>query len=337
MKAFEPESVLIEKQALDYDLGVGIKNRYEDKEVPVKMIESHNRVKWKEQMTPLELFEKAKETLVVGVKKTLRFKSCHPSADYRVVGNTSCPGKCEYCYLATNLGSAVYPRVYVNIDEILEAIRKHIKKSEKKVTTFEASSSSDPVALEHITGVLGRMIKFFSRRDDALLRVATKFDNIDSFLNIDHNEKTRFRYSINSAYVIREFENLTPSLTSRLQAAYKLKDAGYPVGFIIAPIMLHKNWKQEYKRMVDKLATAFSGFRNSELSFELIMFRFSTRTKNIIQARYPETKLDFTKDQKKHKGFGKYVYEEETAEQLRTYLAELIKDRLPEAEIEYFI
>ncbi|ADL12803.1 spore photoproduct lyase [Acetohalobium arabaticum] len=337
MKAFEPKSVLIEEQALDYELGAEIKERYEDKEVPVRMIESHNRVKWKEQMTPLELFEKAKETLVVGVKKTLRFKSCQPSADYRVVGNTSCPGRCEYCYLATNLGSAVYPRVYVNIDEILDAIKKHIKKSEKEITTFEASSSSDPIALEHITGVLGRMINFFSQRDDALLRVATKFDNIDSFLNIDHNEKTRFRYSINSAYVIREFENLTPSLTSRLQAAYKLKEAGYPVGFIIAPIMLHENWKQEYKRMIDKLATAFSDFQNSELSFELIMFRFSTRTKNIIQERYPETKLDFSKDQKKHKGFGKYVYDEETAEQLRTYLAELIKDRLPKAEIEYFV
>ncbi|MBM7624488.1 spore photoproduct lyase [Sporohalobacter salinus] len=336
MKVFEPKLVLIENQALDYDLGVEIKTRYKDKGISVEMIESHNRVEWEEEMSPLELFKKAKETLVVGVKKTLRFKSCQPSADYRVVVNTSCPGKCEYCYLATNLGSAVYPRVYVNIDEILDAIRKHIKKSEKSVTTFEASSSSDPVALEHITGTLGKMIEFFSQRDDASLRVATKFDNIDSLLNIDHNQKTRFRYSINSTYVIREFENSTPSLTSRLQAAHKLKTAGYPVGFIIAPIMLHKNWKQEYKKMIDKLVEIFTDIQNLELSFELIMFRFSTQTQNIIQSRYPKTKLDFTKDQKKHKGFGKYVYDEETAENLRMYLTELIEDRFPKAEIEYF-
>lgn len=336
MKLFKPKSVLIERQALDYDLGVEIKQKYGDEGIPIEMIESHNRVKWEEEMTPQELFDKAKETLVVGVKKTLRFKSCYPSADYRVVGTTSCPGKCEYCYLATNLGSAVYPRVYVNINEILDAIKKHIKKTDKPVTTFEASSSSDPVALEHIAGTLGDMIEFFSQRDDALLRIATKFDNIDSFLNIDHNQKTRFRYSINSAYVIREFENLTPSLTSRLQAADKLKQAGYPIGFIIAPIMLHKNWKQEYKKMLDKLAKVLTVSEGSELSFELIMFRFSTQTKNLIESRYPETKLDFTEENRKHKGFGKYVYDEANSENLQEHLTELIEEKFPKAEIEYF-
>ncbi|MGM0471215.1 MAG: spore photoproduct lyase [Bacillota bacterium] len=336
MKLFTPQSVLIEEAALDYKLGQEIKKRYEKEGLPIKLIESHNRVKWEDKMTPQELFKKAKETLVVGVKKTLRFKSCQPSADYRVVGTTSCPAQCEYCYLATNLGPAVYPRIYVNLDEIITAIKKHIKKSEQKVTTFEASSSSDPVALEHIAGTLSQLIKFFSQRDDALLRVATKFDNIESFLKLEHNNRTNFRFSINSAYVIREFENYTPALIKRLKAAYRLRKAGYPIGFMIAPIMLHPNWQQEYEAMLTQLADLFSEFVTSDLSFELIMFRFSTRTKNVIEARYPDTKLDLIKETKKHKGFGKYVYSDKEADQLKEYLTDLIETKFPKAEIEYF-
>ncbi|SJZ38513.1 spore photoproduct lyase [Selenihalanaerobacter shriftii] len=334
MKEFVPELVLIEEAALDYKLGKEIRDKYETAQISIKLIESHNRVKWEEEMTPLELFEKAKSTLVVGVKKTLRFKSCQPSADYRVVTSTSCPAKCEYCYLATNLGSAVYVRVYVNLEEILEAIEKHIKKSDKKITTFEASSSSDPVAVEHITGTLSRLVEFFSKRDDAKLRIATKFDNVDPVLDLEHNQNTKFRFSINSDYVIRKFENLTPSLTLRLNAVNKLQKAGYPLGFMIAPIMAHEGWKEGYKDLFVKLAKTLDD--DKEISFELIMFRFSTRTKNIIEARYPDTELDLNKENRKHKGFGKYVYSDDVAKELKEYITNQIKDKFSEAKIEYF-
>jgi len=287
-------------------------------------------------MTPLELFEKAKNTLVVGVKKTLNFKSCQPSADYRVVTSTSCPAKCEYCYLATNLGSAVYVRVYVNLEEILEAIKKHIKKNDKEITTFEASSSSDPVAVEHITGALKRMVQFFAKREDAKLRVATKFDNVDSLLNLEHNENIKFRFSINSSYVIKTFENFTPSLTLRLQAANKLQKAGYPVGFMIAPIIAHDGWKDAYKEMLDRVVKICFQSIEDDLTFELIMFRFSTRSKNLIEARYPDTELKLDKEKSKHKGFGKYVYQDEVADELKRFITEQIEIKFPNAKIDYF-
>jgi spore photoproduct lyase len=336
MKEFVPELVLIEKGALDYKLAKQIKDRYEEKNIPVRIIESHNRVKWEKEMTPLELFEKAKETLVVGVKKTLRFKSCQPSADYRVVSSTSCPAKCEYCYLATNLGSAVYVRVYVNIKEIIRAIKKHIRKSDKEITTFEASSSSDPVAVEHITGNLSRLIEFFARRDDAKLRVATKFNDVEPFLDLNHNRNTKFRFSISSGYLIKKFENLTPSLTLRLEAANKLYQAGYPLGFIIAPIMVHEDWRRRYREMFKKIKEVFRGKSDLDISFELIMFRFSTRSKNIIESRYPETELSLDKEKSKHKGFGKYVYPDQVSEEIREYMTTQIEKLFPQADIEYF-
>ena len=336
MKKFNPRRVLIEEQALDYPLGKQLEEKFTARETPIEYIESHNRVRAKEEMEPTELFNWTKETLVVGVKKTLNFKSCQPSADYRVVTGTSCPGKCEYCYLAKSLGSASYVRVYVNIKEIKKAIKKHIRKGHGEVVTFEASSSSDPVAVEHLTGSLAQLINFFAGQPKGRLRVVTKFAFVDDLLELEHAGHTRFRFSINAPYIVDSFEHLTSPLEERMEGAAKIQQAGYPTGFIIAPLMIYQGWQEEYKTMLEQLQKKLPAPDSSELSFELIMYRFSTQAKNLIEARFPNTKLDLEKEKYHHKGFGKYVYPEAEAEKLREFITEQINNYFPQAEVEYF-
>ncbi len=336
MKQFIPKRVLIEEQALNYPLGQELEEKFKKMNIPVKYIESHNRVRAEKEMQPTELFNWTKETLVIGVKKTLRFQSCYPSADYRVVMNTSCPGKCEYCYLSTNLGSASYLRIYVNIDEILEAVSKHIKKEEGKIVTFEASSSSDPVAVEHLTGSLKKLIEYFAELEQGRLRVVTKFPFVNNLLNIEHNNHTKFRFSINSAYVIDNFEHLTGSLEERLIAAKKIQNANYPLGFIIAPLMIYDGWEEGYTHLLDSLKEELANPNDPNLSFELIMHRFTTRSKKLIEARFPNTKLNLEKEEHEHKGFGKYVYTKEQAEHLEEFLRSKIEESFPQAKVEYF-
>lgn len=337
MKLFEPTRVFIEEAALEYDLGQKIKSRYQHLNIPVKTIESHNRIDWgQRQLTKKELFDLAKSTLVVGVKKTLKFQSCYPSADYRLVTSTSCPARCEYCYLSASLGSAVYIRVYVNIDELLKATQKHIDQSEKLITTFEASSSSDPLAVEHITGHLEKIIPFFATQPHARLRAVTKFAHVEPILNLEHTGHTRFRFSLNTDYVIKNFEQATASMHERIEAAGKIQRAGYPLGFIIAPLIIHENWQARYTEMLELLRQTLYKPDNSELRFELIMHRFTTKAKKIIQARYPKTKLDFSLKNREHKGFGKYVYDAETAAELKDFLSNKIEKYFPQGKIEYF-
>ncbi len=337
MKLFQPKRVFIEERALDYPLGQEIKERYELLDIPVKIIESHNRIDWgKKELSKKELFDLAKSTLVAGVKKTLKFQPCYPSADYRLVTSTSCPARCEYCYLSATLGSAVYIRVYVNIEELLAATQKHIDKSNKQITTFEASSSSDPLAVEHITGHLQQLIPFFAQHPNARLIAVTKFANVDPILNLKHNGHTRFRFSLNSDYVINNFEQATASMRERIEAAGKIQRAGYPMGFILAPLMIYEGWKDGYTEMLELLHKTLYNPETVELTFELIMHRFTTRAKNIIQARYPETKLSFSMKNREHKGFGKYVYDSDTAYELENFLRDKIEELFPQAKIEYF-
>ncbi|MBM7556713.1 spore photoproduct lyase [Halanaerobacter jeridensis] len=337
MKKFYPKRLLIEKEALKYPLGKKLEKKFLDDELSVEYIKSHNRVGPEEQMSPLQLFNWAKETLVVGVKKTLNFKSCQPSADYRLVTTTSCPGKCEYCYLSTNLGSAVYPRIYVNIKEILKAVKKHIRKGRGEIVTFEASSSSDPLAVEHLTDSLRQTIEYFATQPKGRLRVVTKFGFVDNLLDVNHQGRTKFRFSINPEYIIKNFEHGTSSLAERIAAAAKIQKADYPLGFIIAPLIMYPEWKEGYEELLTTLKDKLDNPQDQRLSFELIQYRFSTRAKRLIEARFPNTKLKLNKEDYHHKGFGKYVYPKDQEEELKSFMEERIKENFPQAEIEYFV
>ncbi|GAB6138594.1 spore photoproduct lyase [Halanaerobaculum tunisiense] len=336
MQQFKPQRVLIEHDALDYPLGKKIEKQFSNQEIPIDYIESHNRVRAEEDMEPPALFNWNKETLVVGVKKTLNFKSCQPSADYRLVTSTSCPAKCEYCYLAKNLGTASYVRVYVNLDEILKAVKKHIRKGHGEIVTFEASSSSDPVAVEHLTGSLQRIINYFAKQPKGRLRVVTKFANVEPVLNLEHNGHTRFRFSLNSKYVIDTFEHLTADLEERIKAAGKIQEANYPLGFILAPLMIYDGWQEDYSQLLNQLQQELVNPQDERLTFELIMHRFSTRSKNLIEKRFPNSQLELNKDKYHHKGFGKYVYPEEQATELKEFITAKINELFPKAEVEYF-
>ena len=335
MKKFYPTRILIEKEALEYPLGKQLENKFLADNMSIEYIESHNRVSPQKQMSPLQLFKWAKETLVIGVKKTLRFKSCQPSADYRLVTTTSCPGKCEYCYLSTNLGSAVYPRVYVNLTEILKAVKKHIRKAKGEIVTFEASSSSDPIAVEHLTGTLKETIEYFANQAKGRLRVVTKFAFVDELLNLEHNGHTKFRFSINPPWIIKNFEHNTSSLEERIRAAAKIEKAKYPLGFIIAPLIIYHNWKKDYANLLATLKDNLA--QTTPLTFELIQYRFSTRAKKLIEARFPKTKLKLDKEDYHHQGFGKYIYPEEKAKKLKSFMEKEIKTNFPKAKIEYFV
>ncbi|MDI6663977.1 spore photoproduct lyase, partial [Bacillus altitudinis] len=71
----------------------------------------------------------------------------------------------------------------------------------------------------------------------------TKFHHVDHLLDAKHNGRTRVRFSINADYVIKYFEPGTSPLDPRIEAAVKVAKAGYPLGFIIAPIYSHEGWQ----------------------------------------------------------------------------------------------
>ncbi len=338
MELWFPKRVYVEPGALDYPLGKALYQRFRADRLPITMIPGHNRVLGVPGHTAREAYREGKETLVIGVKRTFELESCRPSADFQFPLVTGCPAYCQYCYLQSSLGRKPYVRIYANVDEILGAVGEKIKERAPHITSFEVASTSDPLAVEHLTGSLRQAIEFFGRQRYGLLRFVTKFTNVDGLLTADHSGHTRFRFSVNTPQVIAAFEHRTPPLDERIAAAKKVAAAGYPLGFLVAPLFIYDGWRRDYHTLLSRLAAELPEV--PDLTFELIQFRFTRRSKDIILDRFPNTALDLDEGtrQVKHGKYGqaKFIYPDEEAEALRAYLSSEIQRFFPASRVLYF-
>ncbi|MBE7896552.1 spore photoproduct lyase [Paenibacillus polymyxa] len=339
-KPFMPDLVFFEPDALNYPKGQRIMDWVKTKDIPYRMTTSHNRITNLPGETEVEKYRVAKKTLVVGIRKTLTFDQSKPSAEYAIPISTGCMGHCHYCYLQTTLGAKPYIRIYVNTDDIISAAKAYIEERAPEITRFEAACTSDPVGLEHITGSLGDLIRFMADEEFGRLRFVTKYHHVDPLLDIKHNGHTRIRFSINSDYVIKQFEPATSRFEERIEAAGKIARAGYPLGFIIAPIIWYDGWEEGYGELLRRLGETLPQHATKDLTFELIQHRFTKTSKAVIEKRYPKTKLEMDIEKRKKKwgrwGQNKYVYPDEQQNALREFITERIFEHFPLSRIEYF-
>lgn len=339
MQTFEPKRIFFEENALNYPLGQKLLEQMSDANIPIKIIGSHNRVTGIPGATPQQSYLESKKTLVVGVKKDLRFDTCKPSADFEFSLGTSCPGGCQYCYLQTHLGRKPYVRIYVNLDEIFQKIKELSDKNSPSITSFEAASTSDPLAVEHITGSLSKAIDFFGGAKYARLRVVTKFASVEPLLGLNHNRHTKFRFSLNTRPVIEKFEHHTADFKNRINAAKQLAQAGYPLGFIIAPLFVYRNYENDYSELFKELSQSLKP-HPQDLSFELITHRFTKSAKKVILEHFPNTKLDLDETSRRKKfgkyGLVKYIYPEDQYQKLKETILRLLERFFPTSQIEYF-
>jgi len=334
---FKPHHVYIEKEALEYPLGEQLKNEFEQMNKPVTILES-NRVNFLRGKSIQEKFTYGKHVLVIGVRRSLKFQSCKPSAHYQLPLVTGCSGRCEYCYLNTNLKDKPFVRVYVNTDEVLQKARHHIQTGPHSPTIFEGSATSDPVPVESYTHSLAKTIEFFAGEPNGRFRFVTKFADINDLLFLDHHNHTEIRFSINTDTVIKTFEHATPRVKQRLEAAAKAIKAGYPVGFLIAPVFVYPNWEEEYNTMIGLLNELIPKNQiKHPITFEIISHRYTKTAKNHILQVFSESQLPMNDEERTFKygqfGYGKYVYPKETIAQMK----DLFQSSLQQLDFEYKI
>lgn len=338
---FKPKRVLFEKGSLDTDIGKNIYNKIKyDKNIEIINLTS-NKIKAHIPGENLpEQYKSGKQTLVVGFRKSMKFQTCKPSANYQLPLVSGCMGQCEYCYLNTQLGDKPFVRVFVNIDDILAQAKKYIEERKPQVTIFEGAATSDPVPIEPYTHALKKTIEFIGKEDKARFRFVTKFNDVDSFLDAKHNGHTEVRFSINTPRVIDEYEHYTASTNMRIEAAAKVAYAGYKVGFIIAPVFLYDGWKTEYGKLIEDIRENMPNDIDS-IIFEVISHRYTTKAKNRIISIFPETTLPMDDESRKFKygqfGYGKYLYTKEELDEMKEFFSKKIKEVFPSGIIKYII
>jgi len=286
-------------------------------------------------------YREGKKTLVVGIKKGMKFQSCKPSAHYQLPLLSGCTGQCQYCYLNTNLSDKPYMRVNVNVDDIFEHAQKYINERLPEQTIFEGSATSDPVPVEPYSNSLKQTIAFFSENDNGRFRFVTKYTDIDTLLDIEHNGNTEIRFTLNTNKVINDYENKTPSLSKRIEACKKIINAKYPMGFIIAPIFIYDGWKADYKNLLLDLKSNLPNNLSHPITFEVISHRYTPKAKNTILEVFPETELPMNDKERVYKygqfGYGKYVYNKENINEIKSFFNQEINSIFNNKLIKYII
>lgn len=330
---FIPNAIYFEPNSRNYELGKILLDKYEKIGIPLIPIENHNNIE-ELRKNPNSEFTNLKRNLIIGVRKTHNFVPNHKVSDFLVPYTSSgCTAMCMYCYLVCNYNKCSYLRLFVNREEMLEKIIRVANKSEKSLT-FEIGSNSDLILENTITGNLNWTIENFNP-NKGYLTFPTKFDMVEPILNLENKDKIIVRMSMNPNEIINKVEFGTSRLDCRIQAINKLKDAGYKVGILIAPIILVDNWQELYSNLIKKLSEKLSPSVKRDAFFELIFMTYSYVHRMINSEAFPNAINLFDNEIMTGRGRGKYMYKKEIKEEAEKFLREILSKYFPNNKILY--
>ena len=331
---FLPKQILYEKNVENYELGRELLEKYKD--IPKMIIENHNNIPEMRGKQNCE-FVDMKKNLIIGIRKTHKFVPNHKTSDFLVPYTSSgCTAMCMYCYLVCNYNKCSYLRLFVNREDMLSKIIKVANQSDKELT-FEIGSNSDLILENTITNNLEWTIPKFAQNNKGYLTFPTKFDMVEPILNLEHNNRVIVRMSVNPSIIIQKVELGTSSLEKRVEAVNKLKDAGYKVGILIAPIILIDNWQDKYEKLIIYLKEKLNDNVKKDVFFELIFMTYSYVHKMINKEAFPNAINLFNPEIMTGRGRGKYMYKKETREKGEEFLRKTMKKYLPNSEILYIV
>ena len=333
MRKFVPDAIYYEEKAKEYELGKELLEKYKD--VPQIIIENHNNIEEMRKKENKE-FPRLKRNLIIGIRKTHKFVPNNKISDYLVPYTSSgCTAMCLYCYLVCNYNKCAYLRLFVNREEMLDKIIKTANESEKELV-FEIGSNSDLVLENSITGNLKWTIENFKKAEKGYITFPTKFDMVDDLLDIEGKERVIFRMSVNPKEVIQKVEIGTSRLEQRVEAINKLKEAGYKVGILIAPVIFVDNWEKLYEELVIYLKENLTEKAKQDVFFEVIFMTYSFIHRKINEEAFPSAINLYDQDLMTGRGKGKYTYKQELRKKGEEHIGKLLEKYFPNNRIVYF-
>ena len=227
-------------------------------------------------------------------------------------------------------------RLFVNREQMLDKLIKTANQSGKALT-FEIGSNSDLVLENTITRNLEWTIEGFGRNERGYITLPTKFDMVESLLNVAHKGRTIIRMSVNPQEIIKKVEFGTSSLINRIKAINSLKEAGYKIGILVAPVVLIENWDILYKELFQILSDTLSQKVKTEVFFEVIFMTYSYVHRMINTEAFTNAIDLYDKNIMVGRGRGKYCYNRLVRDEGEKFLRMEFQKYFPENKIMYIV
>lgn len=239
-------------------------------------------------------FRKAKEVLFLTWNKGPFIKKCPGTRSYICCGykilniGTYCTMDCAYCILQSYFHPPVL-QYFINQERMIKEL--HILFKQSKTYRIGTGEFTDSMIWDYWTDLSQKLVGTFSSQSYSILELKTKSTNINKLKKPDHRKKTIVAWSVNTDRVIYNEEKDTASLHARLDAAKLCESWGYPIAFHFDPLILYNRCESEYEDVVESIFSSVSS--DNIVWISLGAFRFIPSLKDIIQKRFPESKLIF--------------------------------------------
>ena len=193
-------------------------------------------------------------------RKSMLIRESGRSSDYISPSfGYGCLLDCSYCYMKRHKPKGL--DIADNIYDILTAINDHAmfdttpkpNQTHEEYITYDISCNED-FALHSKHYDWKSIFDFFKNHDKAMATLATKIVP-DHFLNYNPEGKVRIRFSLMPQNLSSILEPNTAKIADRVYAIDKFIQAGYDVHINFSPVIMYKNWKEDYTKLFEMVDT----------------------------------------------------------------------------------
>lgn len=238
-----------------------------------------------------------RDVLVLGIKKGLTVEPNGRSTDFLAPSPANgCAMSCVYCYVPRNKGFANPISVFVNIEAIVGALRRHATKLGPKTEpnqvdatdwVYDIGVNSDCSVDTAISDNVRDLVALFRDLPNAKASFATKFVNQD-LLDYDPQGRTRIRFSLMPADIARVVDVRTSPMAERIAAIEPFLEAGYEVHINLSPVIIRDGWLEAYERLFQEVDDTIGHRAKAQLAAEVIFLTHNERLHEVNLGWHPK-------------------------------------------------
>lgn len=214
-----------------------------------------------------------------------------------------CGFACSYCSV-----QAFYNENQIKIVSNLDEKLKNLELDES-VWHIGTGQASDSLLLGDDWGTLSALANFAEQHKNIIIELKSKSSR--NCFNRKWPKNMIFTWSLNAPTIIEKEEHFTAPLEERIKDAIRARDNGNKVGFHIHPMFYFKEWREEYKKVVEAITSSFSPRDITMISFGTLTF-----TKAVLRKLREEGRESKVLEMEMEKTAGKYSYPLSVKEEL---------------------
>ncbi len=235
-----------------------------------------------------------KATMRLLVNKGAAIRSCPGTKEYICCGyqilhvGTGCPMDCSYCVLQAYLNENEL-RVFTNWDYLISSVEELSRTRPDLLYRFGTGEFTDSLYADHLTGFSHHIAPMIQKSPNMTLEFKTKTVNIENLLKLDDVDRIIVSFSLNGRAISQREEHRATSVSARLEAARRLQDKGFKLGFHFDPLIHYPGWREGYAEIIEDLFKAIDPANVIWISLGCL--RFMPQLKGVVKERFPQSPI----------------------------------------------